>query len=180
MDTEESQKWRAAHKLYANFQLLRGISSLPQPLSCSVVSYNIIFLFQKKILLTCEWVKSLSRVRLFATLWTGAHQAPQSIGFSRQEYWSRLPFPSPGDLPDPGIKPRSPTLQADTLTSEPWGWFTIVMFYNFLKISLHWWFPWWSSGWESTFQCRGCGFDLWSGNKDPTSHRPTKAHGCRN
>ena len=119
MDTEESQKWRAAHKLYANFQLLRGISSLPQPLSCSVVSYNIIFLFQKKILLTCEWVKSLSRVRLFATLWTGAHQAPQSIGFSRQEYWSRLPFPSPGDLPDPGIKPRSPTLQADTLTSEP-------------------------------------------------------------
>ena len=50
-----------------------------------------------------------------------AHQAPPSMGFSRQEYWSGLPFPSPGDLPDPGIKPRSPALQADTLTSEPLG-----------------------------------------------------------
>ena len=64
-------------------------------------------------------VKSLSRVRLFATRWTVAHQASPSMGFSRQEYWSGLPFPSPGDLPDPGIKPRSPTLQADALTSEP-------------------------------------------------------------
>ena len=64
-------------------------------------------------------VKSLSRVRLFATPWTVAHQAPPSMGFSRQEYWGGLPFPSPGDLSDPGIEPRSPTLQADTLTSEP-------------------------------------------------------------
>ena len=53
-------------------------------------------------------VKSLSRVRLFATPWTVAYQAPPSMGFSRQEYWSGLPFPSPGDLPDPGIEPRSP------------------------------------------------------------------------
>ena len=66
-------------------------------------------------------VKSLSRVRLFATPWTAAHQDPLPMGFSRQEYWSGLPFPSPGDLPDPGIKPRSPTLQADALTSEPPG-----------------------------------------------------------
>ena len=65
--------------------------------------------------------KLLSRVRLFATLWTVAHQAPPSMGFSRQEYWSGLPFPSPGDLPDPGIEPRSPTLQVDALTSEPAG-----------------------------------------------------------
>ena len=50
-----------------------------------------------------------------ATLWTGAHQAPPTIGFPRQEYWSGLPFPSPGDLPNSGIKPRSPTLQADSL-----------------------------------------------------------------
>ena len=64
-------------------------------------------------------VKSLSRVRLFATLWTVAHQAPPSIGFSRQEYRSGVPFPSPGYLPDPGIEPRSPASQADTLTSEP-------------------------------------------------------------
>ena len=53
--------------------------------------------------------------------WTVAHQAPLSMGFSRQEYWSGMPFPSPGDLPDPGIKPRSPTLQADALTSAPPG-----------------------------------------------------------
>ena len=66
-------------------------------------------------------VKSLSRVRLFATPWTVAYQAPPSMGLSRQECWSGLPFPSPGDLPDPGIKPGSPTLQADALPSEPPG-----------------------------------------------------------
>ena len=66
-------------------------------------------------------VKSLSHVRLFATPWTVAHQAPPSMGFSRQEYWSGSPFPSPGDLPDPGIEPKSPALQADALTSEPPG-----------------------------------------------------------
>ena len=60
-------------------------------------------------------------VRVFATPWTLAHQAPLSMGFSRQEYWSGLPFPSPGDLPIPGIYPRSPTLQADSLPSEPPG-----------------------------------------------------------
>ena len=66
-------------------------------------------------------VKLLSRVQLFVTPWTVAYQAPPSMGFSRQEYWSGLPFPSPGDLPDPGIEPRSPTLQADALPSEPPG-----------------------------------------------------------
>ena len=66
-------------------------------------------------------VKSLGRVCLFATPWTVAHQAPLSMGFSRQEYWSGLPFPSPGDLPNPGIKPRSPALQTDALPSEPPG-----------------------------------------------------------
>ena len=69
-------------------------------------------------------VKLLSRVQLFATPWTIAHQAPPSMGFSRQECWSGLPFPSPGDLPHPGIEPRSPTLQADTLTSELGWWFS--------------------------------------------------------
>ena len=64
-------------------------------------------------------VKSFSCVRLFATPWTVAYQAPPSMGFSRQEYWSGLPFPSPVDLPDPGIEPGSPTFQADALTSEP-------------------------------------------------------------
>ena len=55
-------------------------------------------------------VKLLSRVRLFATPWTVDYQAFMSMKFSRQEYWSGLPFPSPGDLPDPGIEPRSPAL----------------------------------------------------------------------
>ena len=55
------------------------------------------------------------------TPWTVAHQAPLSIGFPGQEYWSGVPFPSPGDLPDPGIEPRSPVLQADSLPSEPPG-----------------------------------------------------------
>ena len=66
-------------------------------------------------------VKSLSHVQLFATPWTIAHQTPLSMGFSRQEYWSGLPFPSPGDLPKPGIEPGSPALQADALSSEPPG-----------------------------------------------------------
>ena len=64
---------------------------------------------------------SLSRVGLFVTLRTVAHQAPLSMGFSRQEYWSGLPFPSPGDLLDPGIEPRSPSLQTDSLPPEPAG-----------------------------------------------------------
>ena len=62
----------------------------------------------KKALCVC--VDHFSSVRLYATPWTSALQAPLSMGFSRQEYWSRLPFPSPGDLPDPGIEPRSPAL----------------------------------------------------------------------
>ena len=57
-------------------------------------------------------MKLLSHVRPFATPWTIAHEAPPSVGFSRQEYWSGLPFPSPGDLPDQGIEPGSPALWA--------------------------------------------------------------------
>ena len=66
-------------------------------------------------------MKSLICVRLFATPWTAAYQAPTSQRSSRQEYWSGLPFPSPGDLPNPGIEPGSLVLQADALTSEPPG-----------------------------------------------------------
>ena len=64
---------------------------------------------------------SLSCVQLFETPWTVARQAPLFMGFSRQEYWSGLPLPSPGDLPNPGIEPGSPALQADSLLSEPPG-----------------------------------------------------------
>ena len=66
-------------------------------------------------------VKLLSHVQLFATLWTVAYQAPPSMEFSRQEYWNGLPFPSPGDLPSPGIEPGSPTWWADALPFEPLG-----------------------------------------------------------
>ena len=64
---------------------------------------------------------SCSVVSDSANPWTVAYQAPPSMGFSRQEYWSGLPFPSPGDLPDPGIKPGSSALQPDALPSEPPG-----------------------------------------------------------
>ena len=75
---------------------------------------------------TLEWVaisfssawKLLSHAQLFVTPWTTAHQAPLSMRFSRQGYWSGVPFPSPGDLPHPGIKPRSAALQADSLPTE--------------------------------------------------------------
>ena len=62
-----------------------------------------------------------SRVRLFATQWTVARQAPLPIGFFRQEYWSGWPFPFPGGLPDPGVEPRTPALQADSLPPESPG-----------------------------------------------------------
>ena len=64
-------------------------------------------------------VKSLSHAQFFATPWTVAYQAPPSMEFSRQEDWSGSPFPSPGDLPDLGIEPRSPAVQAGALPSEP-------------------------------------------------------------
>ena len=66
-------------------------------------------------------VKLLNCIRLSLTPWTVAYLAPPSIGFPRQEYSSGFPFPSPEDLPDPGIEPRSPTLWADTLPSKPPG-----------------------------------------------------------
>ena len=66
-------------------------------------------------------VSSLSRIQLFVTPWTIAHQAPLSMGFPRQEYWSGLPFPSPGNLPLPGIEPMSPALLAESLLLSHWG-----------------------------------------------------------
>ena len=63
----------------------------------------------------------LSCVQLFVTPWTVAHQAPLSMGLSQQEYWSGLPFTSPGDLPNPGMKPEYPAMQANSLPSEPPG-----------------------------------------------------------
>ena len=78
-------------------------------------------------------MKSLSHVQLFATPWTVAHQAPLSMEFSRQEYWSGLPFPSPGDLLDPGIEPGSPALQADALPSEPPGNPVFLIYWSYIS-----------------------------------------------
>ena len=75
-----------------------------------------------------------SHLRLFATPWTVARQVLLSMGFSRQEYWSGLPFPLPGDLPDPEIEPGSPALEADALTSEPPGKpskFLLVIYFTY-------------------------------------------------
>ena len=90
------------------------------PLSFCSVPYSFSLVFGSSEVKWSE-LNSLSHVRLFETPWTVAHQALPSMGFSRQKYWSGLPFPSPGELPNPGIEPRSPTLQADVLPSEPLG-----------------------------------------------------------
>ena len=78
---------------------------------------KLIWVYQVNIVVSDEL---LSHVWLFVTPWTAGHQNPVSMEFSRQEYWSGFPFPSPGDLPNPGIKPGSPALQ-DSLLSEPPG-----------------------------------------------------------
>ena len=94
-------------------------------------------------------MKLLSRVWLLAGPWTVARQTPPSMEFSRQEYWSGLPFPSPGDLPDPGIKPRSPAMQAAALPSEPPGkpfsLLTHIKYCTFIKWVLIYTLPWLSS-----------------------------------
>ena len=82
------------------------------------ISLSIDWFINRFILLL---LSHFSHVQLFVTPWTVVHQAPLSMGFSRQEYWSGLPFPSPGELPDPGIEPRSPILQTDALLTELCG-----------------------------------------------------------
>ena len=75
--------------------------------------------FTMVLLLQVGCESEVSQLCLFVTPWTAASQAPPSMGFSRQEYWSGLPFPSPGDLPNSEIEPGSPALQADALPSKP-------------------------------------------------------------
>ena len=103
-------------------------------------------------------VKSLSHDWLFATPWTVAFQAPPSMGFSRQEYWNGVPFPSPGDLPDSGIEPRSPALeQADALTSEPPGKpsnrSTYSQSYGFSTSHIQMWELYHKEGWVPKNRC---------------------------
>ena len=83
-------------------------------------------------------LRYFSCVHLFATLWTVDCQAPLSMGFSRQEHWSELPFPSPGDLPYPGTERGSPALQADCLPSELPGKPIVSKYSYFLHVSYFW------------------------------------------
>ena len=85
------------------------------------------------------WSEVVRSCPTLATLWTVVSQTPLSMGFSRQEYWSGLPFPSPGDLPNPGIEPGSPALEADALTSEPPGKpiLYLLTFHDETNTSLH-------------------------------------------
>ena len=99
-----------------SFQILTSYSLYPVNLSSIPLQLPTLLVMKVKVKM-----KSLCRVRLFETLWTVVRQTSLSMGFSRQEYWSGFPSPSPGDLPDPGIKPGSPTLQAASLPSDPLG-----------------------------------------------------------
>ena len=100
--------WAAIYGVTQSRTRLKRLSSS----SSSLIYASLMAQLEKNLLAMQEKVKvkSLSRVQLFATPWTVAYQAPLSMGFSRQQYWSGLPFPSPGDLPDPGIEPGSLTL----------------------------------------------------------------------
>ena len=117
--------------VYLLFQIL-----FPYKSSLSIEQFPLLHgRFLLSILYTVK-VKLLSCVQLFAIPWTVAYQAPQSMEFSRQEYWSGLPFSSPGDLPDPGIEPESPTLQADALPSEAPGKPLCIVMCQFIPLSL--------------------------------------------
>ena len=98
---------------------LQSCLTLCDPIDCGPPGSSVHGILQARILESEKKVKvkSLRRVRFIATPWIVAHQAPPSMGFSRQEYWSGLPCPSLGDLPNPGIKLRSLALQADSLPS---------------------------------------------------------------
>ena len=133
--------WFSLHPIHLNYLICEGwqwnMLSLPKADLTDVVSLlkkintssgiwftaielADVFVFSPYLLWNWKW-KSLSHIWFFVIPWPVAHQAPLSMEFSRQEYWRRLPFPSPGDLPDPGIKPQSPGLQTDSLPSEPPG-----------------------------------------------------------
>ena len=120
-----TSKWRTVILLPAGFSFTKLNPEAQK--EHLLVKFTIL----KRLLHIC-YLASKLRPTFFATTWTVALQFPLSVGFSRQEYWSALPFPSAGDLPHPRIEPRSPTLQADSLPSELPGKEGIILFF-FLK-----------------------------------------------
>ena len=105
------------HYLQVSWFSFKLVPALFLPILPFWVSFLLLFI--KAYAWVCT--QSLSCVWLFVTLWTEVHQAPLSMGFSRQEHWRGLPCSPPGDLPDPGVKPGSPALQVTSLPSEPGG-----------------------------------------------------------
>ena len=108
----------------------------------------------------------------FATPQTVAHQPPLSMGFSRQEYWSGLPCPPPGDLPNPGIKCKSPILEADSLSSEPPG--KSYMLYTHTQINTIYWAI--KKARESILSNSGAGEDSWEslGQQGDQTNQPSR------
>ena len=111
--------WTTLHSQQSTWQFWNAVSSAFKDILLSVVPHSLCVCVCVCVCVY-KW-KSLSHVWLFATPWAVAHQAPLSMEFCRQEYWSGWLFPSPGDLPNPGIEPRPPTLQVDSLPSRPPG-----------------------------------------------------------
>ena len=108
------ERWRRVRMLVkGNRELKEGASGM-----CRLKDQSLTFSPEG---LSCVCPRSLSRDWLFETQWTVAHQAPLSMGFPRQEYWSGLPFPAPGGLLDTGIEPTSPALASRFLTTVPPG-----------------------------------------------------------
>ena len=117
LETDNKSKWEFFYALVsANSHLFNYYTICPEITKFSL--WDPMGLYDHSLIVK-KW--SCSVVSDSAIPWTVVSQASLSMGFSRQEYWSGLPFPSPGDLPDPGIEPSSPALQADALPSEPPG-----------------------------------------------------------
>ena len=124
-------------KVKSESEVAQSYPTLSDPMDCSLPGSSIHGIFQARVLewgaiafsiqglrylsVYCCFSCSLSHVWLFANPWIVAHQAPLSMGFLRQEHWSELPLPSPGDLPDQGIEPMSPALAGEFFTTEPPG-----------------------------------------------------------
>ena len=113
------QAWAHTHPYSTVWIVLCRIESWD--VSCNFFFLALLFSIQKDWLVDTGRLLVVQCVWFFATPWTIAHQAALSMEFSRQEYWSGVPFPTPEELPNPGIKPRSPALQADSLPTEPPG-----------------------------------------------------------
>ena len=145
-------------------EVAQSCPTLCNPMDCSLPGFSVHMIFQARIvewvvisflsknykytwpeyictMCVCMRVHSCSCIRLFVTQLTIAHQAPLSIEFSRQEYWSGLPSATPGNLPNPGIEPSSPALQKDSLLSDPPGkleeskLYIIQLYNHFLRFS---------------------------------------------